>query len=144
MLVCKMCICQIYRKKKRFLRSSNSQHRIFHEINVSVRATSNKYDQGGLRSDIQFHWQFSTTSSCFWLVNTLLRKFSTSSKKKKKKRNEKFYDKKQQKNTKNEYQNIKQYSLLWTHSTNPWCDMLQTLDIRREYNWSEMVSGTHS
>ena len=29
---------------------------------------------------IQFHWQFWTTSSCFWLVNILLRKFDTSSK----------------------------------------------------------------
>ena len=26
----------------------------------------------------------------------------------------------------------------------PWCNMLQTLEMRRKYRWKEIVSGTHS
>ena len=37
----------------------------------------------------------------------------------------------------------KQHSLFWTRPTNPWWNS-QTLERRRKYNWSEVVSGTRS
>ena len=67
------------------------------------------------------------TNSCFWLTNILLWKFSTLSKKKQEWKKHKLF-------------------LLWTQSSDLWCDMvpciLQTLEKRRKYNQSEILKGT--
>ena len=34
-------------------------------------------------------------------------------------------------------------SLLWTHLIDPWCNMLESLEIQRKLRWQEPVSGTH-
>ena len=49
----------------------------------------------------------------------------------KKNKKDKYFDEKQQKKAKKV--KIKQRSLLWTRSTDPWGKMLETLEIRREY-----------
>ena len=36
------------------------------------------------------------------------------------------------KNAKKVYVNTKKHSLLWTHPTKPWCNMLQAIKIRRK------------
>ena len=41
------------------------------------------------------------------------------------------------------YLEIKKYSLLWAHTTDPWCKMLQILAIRSKHMWKEIVSRTH-
>ena len=39
---------------------------------------------------------------------------------------------------------VKSHSLLWNHPTEPWYNMLETLEIQRENRWYEIVSKTHS
>ena len=94
-------------------------------------------------SNIQFHWQFLITYSGFWLVNILLLKFDTSSNKEMRMIKIHFLDK-----TKKCQESICKYKvaffILWTHPTDPWCNMLKKLEIRRKYSWKEIVSGTHS
>ena len=51
-----------------------------------------------------------------------------------------FNGEKQQTCKKKVYENIVQHFLF---PTDPLCNMLQTLERRRKYNWSEIVSGTH-
>ena len=43
------------------------------------------------------------------------------------------------KNANKVYVNIKQHFLLWTGPTDLWCNMLETLEIRRKYSWYEIV-----
>ena len=94
---------------------------------------------------MQFHWKSLITYSGFWSVKILLLKFDTSSKKQmiiiKK-----FWwkKKKKKKDARKVYINIKKHSLQWTRPTDPWCNMLETLEMQRKYRWLEIVSGTHS
>ena len=39
---------------------------------------------------------------------------------------------------------VNQHSFLWNHPTEPWYNMLETLEIQRENRWYEIVSKTHS
>ena len=55
-----------------------------------------------------------------------------------------FFDGKIQKPVEKECVNTKQHSLLWTCSTDLWCNMLQTLEIPRKYRWWEIISWMHS
>ena len=59
-----------------------------HHVPSHIYATRGRRKSGlfknalGMRlPPVQFHWQFLTTNSGFWLVNILVRKFNTSSKK---------------------------------------------------------------
>ena len=47
------------------------------------------------------------------------------------------------KNDKKEYEYIEHYSFLWTRPTDPWCNMLQTLEKRRKYI-GIILSNEHS
>ena len=73
---------------------------------------------------LRFIIQFSTTKSCFWLFNTLLRRFWKWIKTQiawwKK---WKYWQKCRRK--------YKVFILLWTRRTNLWCNMLQTSERRR-------------
>ena len=57
------------------------------------------------------------------------------------KRNENvdFLIKNQQQNATKVYVNIKQHFLLWTYPTEPWCNMLQTLEMLSKYRWNRGV-----
>ena len=53
----------------------------FYQVKLNLRSKRSVIFQFKKYWGIQFHWQFWTMNSCFWLVNILLRKFDTSSKK---------------------------------------------------------------
>ena len=76
--------------------------------------------------------QILATNYSFWLVNKLLRKIHNSSKKVMKIDKNKFFDEKQQENSQKVYINIKWYTLLRNRPTDPWCDMLQTLETTKK------------
>ena len=76
--------------------------------------------------------QILATNYSFWLVNKLSRKIHNSSKKVMKIDKNKFFDEKQQENSQKVYINIKWYTLLRNRPTDPWCDMLQTLETTKK------------
>ena len=81
---------------------------------------------------IQFHRKLETTNSRFWLVNILLLKFDTLSKKEMKMIKTQilwWWKTTRKKNFIKALSNI----FLWTPHTDPWCNMLQTLERRRKY-----------
>ena len=89
----------------------------------------------------QFHWNFWTTNSFFWLVNIHLRKFNTLSKKEMKmiktqllwwKTNKKKRFRKADANTKVTF-------LFVTDPTDWWCYILETLEERRNVKWYHFV-----
>ena len=94
----------------------------------------------------QFSWQFLIACSFFWLVNIALRKILIKNRNENDKNTNKTYDEKQKIKNKKKCQNSiwKNSDFFRTRPTNLWYNMLQTLEIRRKYNWSEIVSGTHS
>ena len=90
----------------------------------------------------QFCWQLESTSSCFWLVNILLRKFDTSSNKKVKMiKRQNLWWKTPKKMPKSEWKHYVEY-LFWTRPADRWCNMLQTLERRRNKEWYHFVRRT--
>ena len=82
---------------------------------------------------IQFRWQFENTNSRFWLVNTLLRKFETLSKKEIKMiKTQILWWKTTKKYQKSIYKHIVAF-FTQTRPTEPWCNMLRTLERQRKY-----------
>ena len=51
---------------------------------------------------------------------------------------------KNNKKSKKAYVNIKKHYLRWTYTTDPWCYMAETLEIRRKCRLQEIVNGKHS
>ena len=94
-------------------------------------------------SYIQFHWKFWATNSCFWLVNTLLRKFDTSSKKDMKMIKTNFMMKNNKKCQKSRWKH-KVVFLFWTRPTVPWYNLPQTLERWRNKKWYNCIRRAHS
>ena len=80
---------------------------------------------------IQFHWQFLSSYSVFWLVNILLWKFDISSQKKNWKQQKYFYWwKTTTKKCQKVYVNVKYHCLLWNHPTESGCNMIRNYHCR--------------
>ena len=101
---------------------------------------------------IQFHWQLETVNSCFWFANLLFWKFDTSPKKEIKMIKTQILwwkitkQTNKQKNKQKRQKSIWKHwvtFLLWTRSTDPWCNMLWILEKRKKYI-GFILSGEHT
>ena len=82
---------------------------------------------------IQFRWQLETTNSGFWVVNVLLRKFNTLPEKRNENDKNTNFVMKNNKKMPKKYIKVLSNIFLWTSHTDPWCNMLQTLERWRKY-----------
>ena len=82
------------------------------------------YNNWWLAIIIQLHWHFLMANSCFWLVKILLQRSYTYNNYKKK--------------TNCAYANIKKLFSFKIRPTDPWCNMLRTLETPTKCNWPQI------
>ena len=84
---------------------------------------------------IHFRWQLEATNSCFWLVNIMLQKFDQIWNFIKKRNGNDNNPNVMMKNKKKpkKYMKVLSNNFLWTPSTDPWFNMLQTLQRWGKY-----------
>ena len=99
----------------------------------------------------QLHWQLLSPSpvsnwanSSNWRSKVKYLQISYFKKRNEKWQNTNFFLWKTTKMLRKVYVDLELHFLLCIRSSDPWCNMLQTLETRRKYRWKEIVSWTHS
>ena len=118
-------------------------YRRFTGISLAVACLAVRFKVSFLTSFyIQFHWRLESSNSIFQLVNILLLKFHTLSRKKIKLIKTRILWWKTKKRCQKSILKHLVTFLLWTRSTDPWCNMLQTRE--REKYIGFILSDEHS